>query len=150
MIAGVGIKLLKKHSDHRGYFMELLREDDEIFGGFGQWSESKMATGVNKAWHIHTIQTDYWRVPIGLVRAVLCDLRVDSSSYRKVDEYLLGDDQDPKILRIPPGVAHGCKVLQGPALLTYITSHVYNPEDEGRMSYDYSLIGYDWLTEEIK
>jgi dTDP-4-dehydrorhamnose 3,5-epimerase len=120
MIAGVEIKLLEKRVDPRGYFMELIREDDVFFDG------------------------DYWRVPVGLVRAVLCDLRPDSSSYRQIDEYLLGDDQEPRILRIPPGVAHGCKVLQGPALLTYVTSHVYNPADEGRIAYDDEQIGYDW------
>jgi dTDP-4-dehydrorhamnose 3,5-epimerase len=150
MINGVEIKMLSKHTDPRGYFMELIRKDDAFFRGFGQWSESKMVTGTIKAWHIHQIQVDYWRVPVGLVRAVLCDLRPDSSTYRLIDEYLLGDDQEPRILRIPPGVAHGCKVLQGPALLTYVTSHTYNPEDEGRIAYDDEQIGYDWVTEVIK
>jgi dTDP-4-dehydrorhamnose 3,5-epimerase len=150
MIEGIEIKRLAKHTDFRGYFMELIRADDDIFSAFGQWSESKMATGVIKAWHIHQIQTDYWRVPVGLVRAVLCDLRPESPTYRQIDEYLLGDDREPIILKIPPGVAHGCKVLQGPALLTYVTSHIYNSDDEGRIAHDDKQIGYDWLTEEIK
>ncbi|MBU0769509.1 MAG: dTDP-4-dehydrorhamnose 3,5-epimerase family protein, partial [Proteobacteria bacterium] len=48
-------------------------------------------------------------------------------------------------LRIPPGVAHGCKCISGPANLFYITSDVYDPADEGRIPYDDPAIGYDWL-----
>ncbi len=150
MIKGVKIKRLKKHTDDRGYFMELLRTDDPMFSQFGQWSLSKMATGVIKAWHIHRIQTDYWFVPIGVVRAVLYDMREDTVSAGDINEFMLGDDQEPIVLTIPPGVAHGCKVLQGPAMLSYMTTHVYDPTDEGRVSFNDEVIGYDWLTEAIK
>ena len=38
---------------------------------------------------------------------------------------------------IPPGVAHGYKVVgPGEALLVYLTDRFYNPEDEGRIAYD--------------
>ncbi len=151
MINGVQIKRLEKYPDARGYFVENLRANDQVFGGkFGQWSESLMYTGVIKAWHIHEIQTDYWRAPVGVIRAVLCDMREDSSTHGVIDEYLLGTDYDPLLIKIPPGVAHGCKVLQGPALLSYITSHSYNPNDEGRIPFDSERIDYDWLVEEIK
>ncbi len=151
MINDVEIKQLTGHIDPRGgSFMELLGEDDLFFDGFGQWSESRMVTGTIKAWHLHNFQTDYWRVPVGVVRAVLCDMREDSSTYLQIEEYLLGDGQGSIILKIPPGVAHGCKALQGPALLTYVTSHIYNPDDEKRIAFDDSTIGYDWLTEVIK
>jgi dTDP-4-dehydrorhamnose 3,5-epimerase len=41
-------------------------------------------------------------------------------------------------------VAHGYKVLNGPAHLLYITSRVYDPNDEGRLPHDDARIGYDW------
>ena len=63
-------------------------------------------------------------------------------------EYILGLPDDPFILKIPPGVAHGCKVLQGPATLSYITSKTYNPDDEGRIPHD--ALGYNWHKVEIK
>jgi dTDP-4-dehydrorhamnose 3,5-epimerase len=150
MIKDVKIKKLIQHHDGRGWFCENIRETDEFFPKFGQWSDSLMYTGVIKAWHIHSVQTDYWRVPVGVIRAVLCDMRLESKTYLQVSEYLMGDGQAPIILKIPPGVAHSCKVLQGPALLSYITSHIYNPDDEGRIAYDDDIIGYDWLSEEIK
>jgi len=45
-------------------------------------------------------------------------------------------------LKIPPGVAHGCRTLELTHLL-YITPHVYDPEDEGRIPHDDQSIGYD-------
>lgn len=150
MISGVQLKRLIKHADERGYFMELIRARDPFFDGFGQWSETIAYQGVIKAWHIHQQQTDYWRVPFGVIKAVLCDRRGDSGTYNQISEYILGDCQEAVILKIPPGVAHGYKVLQGPAILIYITNQIYNPDDEGRISYDDAAIGYDWLGEDIR
>ncbi len=150
MINGVELKQLIRHNDGRGWFTENIREHDQFFGGFGQWSDSLMWTGVIKAWHIHKIQYDYWRVPVGVIRAVLCDMRSSSSTHKQIDEYVMGTGYDAFIIKIPPGVAHGLKVLQGPALLSYVTSHMYNPSDEGRIPFDSERIDYNWLTEEIK
>ena len=142
MIEGVTLKPLITHSDERGYFRELIRVTDAFFlDGFGQWSESLMYQDVIKAWHVHMIQTDFWYVSSGVIKAVLCDRRSDYPGYNEIAEFIL--DNQAGILRIPPGVAHGCKVLQGPAMLMYITSKVYNPEDEGRIAYD--TLDYDWL-----
>jgi dTDP-4-dehydrorhamnose 3,5-epimerase len=59
----------------------------------------------------------------------------------------MGDDLPPTLLKIPAGVAHGCKVLgEEPAHLFYVTSLTYNPDEEGRISYDDTNIGYDWLS----
>jgi dTDP-4-dehydrorhamnose 3,5-epimerase len=46
-------------------------------------------------------------------------------------------------LKIPPGVAHGCRALERTHLL-YVTSSVYAPDDEGRIPHDDPAIGYDW------
>jgi dTDP-4-dehydrorhamnose 3,5-epimerase len=56
----------------------------------------------------------------------------------------MGDHQEARVLRIPPGVAHGCRCLSGPANLFYITSRLYDPADEGRIPHDDPTIGYDW------
>jgi len=146
MIDGVMIKELKTYPDERGYFREIIRRTDEIFKeGFGQWSISQMYAGVVKAWHIHKKQTDWWYVQSGLIKVALYDTRPDSPTHGQLQEILMGDNQLPIVLKIPPGVAHGCKCINGPALLFYITSNVYDPGDEGRIFYDDPTIGYDWL-----
>ena len=146
MIEGTVLEDLVTHTDERGFFREIIRVTDEFFAeGFGQWSHSLMYPGVIKAWHIHKKQIDWWYVCTGLLKVALHDTRPDSPSYRETMEFLMGDDQPARLVRIPPGVAHGCKCLSGPANLFYVTSSVYDPDDEGRIAYDDPEIGYDWL-----
>jgi dTDP-4-dehydrorhamnose 3,5-epimerase len=145
MIQGVELKSLATHADERGFFRELVRVNDPIFEeGFGQWSHTKTYAGAAKAWHVHRRQTDWWYVAIGIIRVALYDTRADSPTHSRLEEFLMGEEQGPQLLKIPPGVAHGYRVLEGPAHLFYITSRVYDPSDEGRIPHDDPTIGYDW------
>lgn len=159
MIPGVEVIELTTHIDDRGYFREILKSSQ--LPKFGQWSMSYMHTGVIKAFHCHRTQFDYWLCVSGVIKAVVYDLRPfifslefpNLSKYQwgkanEFSEFILGDNQPPKVLVIPPGVAHGLKVLQGPAVLMYITSEMYDPADEGRIPHD--ALGYDWFKQEIK
>lgn len=146
LIQDVELKPLITHQDERGWFREVLRITDPIIQeGFGQLSWTLMHQGICKAFHWHKLQVDWWLVPAGVIKAVLHDLREESATYQVTNEFLMGQDYDPMILKIPPGVAHGLKVIQGPAHLFYVTSRVYDPKDEGRIPYDDEAIGYDWL-----
>ncbi|GAC1464533.1 MAG: dTDP-4-dehydrorhamnose 3,5-epimerase family protein [Gemmatimonadaceae bacterium] len=141
MIAGVEVKELTTHSDERGFFREVVRESDGFFDHFGQWSHSQMHPGTAKAWHIHRKQTDWWYV-IGSIKVALYDTREGSPTHGTLMEFLMGDGH-PSCVKIPPGVAHGCRALETSHVL-YITSAVYDPEDEGRIAHDDAKIGYDW------
>ena len=103
-----------------------------------------MFDNVIKAWHYHEIQTDWWYVVSGVLRVGLCDLREESGTYKHTMDFLMGDLQPARVLKIPPGVAHGCKTVQGPVHLFYLTSHVYNPDDEIRIPHDDPEIDFDW------
>jgi len=145
MIDGVVIKELKTYPDERGFFREIIRATDGFFSeGFGQFSHSLMYPGVAKAWHIHKTQVDWWYVPEGNLKVGLHDLRENSPTKGQTQEVFMGENYGAKVLKIPPGVAHGCKVLGGVTHLFYITSKVYDPDEEGRISYNDSKIGYDW------
>lgn len=146
MISGVMQKKLIRRTDERGFFVELIRNTDPFFlEGFAQLSHSFMRGGIVKAWHIHKTQVDWWYAVGGVIQAVLCDLRDGSPTYKKIDEFLLGKSGEDFILKIPAGVAHGCKILEGPADLIYITSVIYTREEEGRIPYNDPDIGYDWV-----
>ncbi len=145
MIEGVVFKPLVTHSDERGFFRELIRASDDFFSEFGQWSHSRMNAGVIKAWHLHQLQTDWWYVASGVLKVALYDTRKNSPTCGQVVDFLMGDDQPAQVLSIPPGVAHGCKCLSGPAHLFYLTSRIYDPKDEGRIPHDEAAIGYNWL-----
>ena len=145
MIEGVKFKELETFVDNRGFFREVIRCTDDFFSeGFGQWSHSLMFDGVTKAWHYHRIQTDWWYVCNGVLRVGLCDMRQDSPTYKKTMDLLMGDLQSAQVIKIPPGVAHGCQTVQGPVNLFYVTSHVYNPDDEIRIPYNDPGIDFDW------
>lgn len=151
MIAGVILKELKSHRDDRGFFREIIRFTDPFFTGerFAQWSHSKMQHNVVKAWHYHHIQIDWWYVPIGAVETVLYDNREESPTFKKKMIFKMGDSTAldgarELCVKIPPGVLHGCKVLTNEAHLFYITSEVYNPNEEGRFPYNSAFVGHDW------
>lgn len=146
MIDGVVIKELSTYPDERGFFREIIRVSDDFFGeGFGQFSHSLMYPGVGKAWHIHKTQVDWWYVPVGNLRLVMSDRRKDSQTYGELMEVFMGENYPAKCVKIPPGVAHGCKVLGGVTHLLYITSKTYDPLEEGRIDHDDPEIGFDWL-----
>ena len=146
MIAGVLTKKLIRHPDERGFFEEIIRVSDPFFEeGFGQLSHSHMIEGVVKAWHVHKVQIDWWYVMKGTVRVALYDTRPDSKTFKEIQEFVVGDDKEIMVIKIPAGVAHGCKVLTGPADLVYVTSSVYSKDEEGRIAFDDATIGYDWV-----
>src|SRR5258708_20213991 len=100
-----------------------------------------MYPGVAKAWHIHQKQTDWWYV-MGSLKVALYDTREDSPTRGKLMEFLMGD-RNPSCLKIPPGVAHGCRALERSHVL-YITSSVYAPDDAARIPPDAPTIRYHW------
>ena len=149
-IEGVVLKELTTHADARGFFREIIRVTDDYFeAGFGQWSHSIVYTGAVKAWHLHHIQDDYWYVPVGVLQVALHDMRQESPTYKQTMEFTLGEHQAGYMLKIPPGVAHGCRAIQGPVHMFYITSHTYDPDDEIRIPHDDPEIGFDWTKQAI-
>ena len=148
MIEGVKVKRLLRHPDDRGFFQEILRDDDGLLERFGQASMSKTYPGVIKAFHYHEYQDDLWFFPVGNAQVVLYDLREDSSTYKGTDVLYMGED-NPILVLIPKGVAHGYRVLgDREAVIIYFTTLSYNREnpDEKRLPYDDPLIGFDWRT----
>jgi dTDP-4-dehydrorhamnose 3,5-epimerase len=144
-IRDVAVKTLVRHQDERGFFQEIIRASDAFFGeGFAQWSLSRMHPGVIKAWHYHQKQVDWWFVPKGNLKAVLYDRRPESPTFGVTQEFLMGEAYEPFVLRIPPGVLHGCRVIGEETELFYITSEEYDGSDEFRVDHDDPEIGYDW------
>lgn len=148
-IAGVVVKQQKTFPDDRGFFREVFRSNESIFenGKFSQWSHSKMTKGVVKAWHFHHRQTDWWYLAMGTAEIVLYDNREESPTYKSKMVFVLGEDselEESYVVRIPPGVLHGLKVLSDTAHLFYVTSENYDPEDEGRIPYNSPEVPHEW------
>lgn len=151
LIAGVRLDRLLVHPDDRGYFLELQRFGRGLAAEFpaasSQISAALSYAGTIKAFHYHLHQTDCWNPIRGLLQVALVDLRLGSVTFGLRNTMYLGPLRPWQVL-IPPGVAHGYKVV-GPeeAMLVYMTDRFYNPEDEGRIPYDDASINYDWETQ---
>ena len=149
MIQGVEVKRLTRHADERGYLMELLRSDDEIFNKFGQCYVSMNYPNVIRAWHWHQKQDDHFVVVKGMIRVGLYDMRESSPTRGEVNEFYLGENNNI-VLKIPVGVAHGYKTVGvEPSLLVNFPSEVYNREepDEQRLPWDTDQIPFNWEIE---
>jgi len=146
MIKDVKVKVLKANADERGFLMELLRADEEIFQKFGQCYVALNYPGVVRAWHYHRIQTDFFVVVKGMTKVVLYDMREDSPTKGTVEEYFLGDNSRI-MLSIPPNVMHGYKTIGvEPSLLINFPTEPYNREspDEYRLEWNSKEVPYDW------
>jgi dTDP-4-dehydrorhamnose 3,5-epimerase len=145
-IEGVVIKPLVRHCDERGFFMEVLRDDDELLERFGQTSFTMAYPGVIKAFHWHEKQWDLWFMCMGEARVTLYDLRPESPTFHVIEEIFAGE-REPMLIVIPPKVAHGYQVVGNrPAFLFYHTTESYNraDPDEGRIPYDDPDIAFPW------
>lgn len=148
-IEGVVVKPLIRHPDDRGYFEEILRDDDNLLRRFGQASVSMSYPGVVKAFHYHERQDDLWFFPVGSAQVVLYDAR-ESSLTRGVTQVLYPGQDNPLLIVIPVGVVHGYRVLgQQPLMIVYFTteSYIAGHPDEKRIPWDDPTIGFDWTTQ---
>jgi dTDP-4-dehydrorhamnose 3,5-epimerase len=148
LIAGVSVRRLALWPDDRGWFLEVARVGQGEVAGFEpsatQVSSALSYPGTIKAFHYHRHQTDYWVPVAGMLQVALVDLRRGSETWGVKNTLYVGALR-PWGLSIPPGVGHGYKVIGAePAVLVYVTSRLYNPEDEGRIRYDDPAIAYDW------
>ena len=144
MIEGVKIKHLDTHTDERGFFREVFRFSEEFENiSVGQLSHSLVNEMVIKAWHGHKIQSQWNYVVTGLMKVVLYDNRIGPTNGETID-FLVGDGLDPMAYFFPPGVLHGYKCLKGPMQIIYVTSGIYNLEDEIRMTNENLAIDFNW------
>jgi dTDP-4-dehydrorhamnose 3,5-epimerase len=150
-IEGVSVQSIRRFVEDGGSMTELSRfagGSPDPFPEFAlaQINYSTLQPGVLKAFHVHHRQTDIWFVPPeDRVLLVLVDVRAGSPTEKTVTKMVLGDGQST-LVRIPPGVAHGCRNLgAATARIVYMTDLRFSadPEatDEGRLPWD--LVGAD-------
>ncbi len=148
LIPGVKVFPVPLWPDDRGYFLEVARLGQgpvaEFPAATTQVSTALSYPGTIKAFHIHKHQTDCWLAAAGMFQVALVDLREGSSTYGLRNTLYVGTLRPWQII-IPPGVAHGYKVIGGdPGVLVYLTNRLYDPSDEGRIPHNDPAINYDW------
>ncbi len=151
LIAGARVQPHPLWPDDRGYFLEVVRMGQGLAARFPPESTQVSAAlsypQTIKAFHYHVRQTDLWAPAKGMFQVALADLRDGSPTFGVRNTFYVGELRPWRIL-IPPGVAHGYKVVgREPAMLVYVTDKHYDPADEGRIPHDHEALAYDWETQ---
>jgi dTDP-4-dehydrorhamnose 3,5-epimerase len=146
MIEGVATQQLKLAADERGWLMEVLRSDWELFEEFAQAYITAAYPQVVKAWHMHEKQKDNIACVKGMIRLVLFDDRERSKTRGEINEFVIGE-KNPMLVKIPPDVWHGFKnVGDETAIVMNLPTNLYDYKkpDEQRLPPDTMKIPYDW------
>ena len=148
MIDRVKITPLKKIADERGTVLHMLKRTDPVFDRFGEIYFSSVYPGVIKGWHMHKVMTLNYTVIVGMIKLVLYDGRKSSSTFGRIDELFIGED-NYVLVTIPPRIWNGFKGIgTEQAIVANCTTHPYDPEEIVRKDPYDSAIVYDWSLKE--
>lgn len=130
-----------QYCDDRGWsLMNLL---DGAMSREGQINYSVQYPGIVKAWHRHDLQTDFWCVLRGHLKAGV--FREEDGAMWSI---VFGEKR-PGVLVIPPPLWHGAATVgSSEASLLYYVTKAFDPEnpDEHRRPWD-SVDGFSWAAE---
>jgi len=121
------------HGDHRGAFTELFRQAWIQTPEPVQWNAVRSVPHTLRGVHVHLRHADYLTAPLGRAIVAMKDLR-QASPTRGHEARVVLEPAAPKLLYIPPGVAHGF-YFPIESLHVYAVSEYFNRDDE---------LGYAW------
>jgi dTDP-4-dehydrorhamnose 3,5-epimerase len=142
MLLGITVKPIKRLSDERGSFAEVMRVDwKDLFAEdvLSQANLSVTYPGIIRAWHRHLKgQTDYFLCLKGAIKICGFDEKTG-----ELDE-IVSTGAEPQLVRMPGFYWHGFKALGNePAMLLYFTTNLYDcasPDEERRQWNDATLV----------
>lgn len=153
-LPGVIVFEPKVFGDKRGFFLETFRadvlQDAGINAQFVQDNHSRSSKGVLRGLHYQMNQTQgkLVRVATGAVFDVAVDVRHGSPTFGQWYGAQL-DEDNMRMMYVPPGYAHGFVVLSDTTDFIYKCTNYYHPESEQGIAWDDPDIGIGWPVTEI-
>jgi len=151
-LPGVLILEPRVFGDARGFFLESYNEkvmaELGIRGPFVQDNHSYSGRNVLRGLHyqISHAQGKLVRVAAGEILDVAVDLRRSSPTLGKWQSTVLSGENF-RMLWIPPGFAHGFRVLSEGAHVLYKATDFYHPECERTLAWNDPDVNIDWQLE---
>ncbi|MEH6639369.1 MAG: dTDP-4-dehydrorhamnose 3,5-epimerase [Porticoccaceae bacterium] len=139
----------KIFNDKRGFFLETFREDRlqevGIKESFVQDNQSRSGRGVIRGLHYQLTQPQgkLVRVARGEVFDVAVDIRVGSPTFGQWYGSIL-NEENMRMMYVPPGFAHGFLVLSEVADFIYKCTNYYHPQSEQGILWNDPEIGVEW------
>lgn len=136
--------------DGRGFFMEFYKRSEFAAHGiaeaFVQANQSRSAGGILRGLHYQkrpAAQGKLVRAVFGRVFDVAVDLRRGAPSYGRWVGFTLSGD-DPTMIYIPAGFAHGFCVVSEEAEVMYMTTEEYSPTHEAGVIWNDPELAIAW------
>ncbi|MBC8421576.1 dTDP-4-dehydrorhamnose 3,5-epimerase [bacterium] len=154
-LPGVMVFEPNRFGDNRGFFLETYREDvfkqAGITARFVQDNHSRSTKGVLRGLHYQLMQPQgkLVRVATGSVFDVAVDVRSGSPTFGNWFGTTL-DDENTRMMYVPPGFAHGFVVLSETADFIYKCTDYYHPESEQGILWNDSNIGIEWPIADVQ
>ena len=146
-IEGVHMHEVRHVPRDHGIITEIFRPEWDPTGlPVAQIYQSRLYPGAIGAWSCHMKNVDRLFINQGNVKLVLFDGRENSPTFRRINEYHVGDAR-PAMMVIPIGVWHGLQNLgAADALMLNFPTRSYNYEDPDhyRLPFDTPEIPYSW------
>lgn len=135
-------------SDSRGSFVKTLHkgmlEKNGLESDFAESFYSLNNKGVIRGMHFQTPPDDHAKIVYctqGKLMDVILDIRKNSPTYGKYINIELSADNF-KGVYLPKGTAHGFCTLEDNTCMTYLTTTVHSPTNDGGIAYN--SFGYEW------
>lgn len=152
-----GLKLIKPfiNEDNRGNFTKyydkkVYDKNGIVFESVYEAFDSVSKRGVIRGLHFQTQnpQAKLVRVPHGMIRDVVVDLRKNSATYGKYHTEIISSDNE-KILYVPRGFAHGFICLSDISIVSYLCDREYSPESDGGILWNDKKLNINWNLSEF-
>ena len=146
LIDGVEIKKLKKiitydlHKKENGWLIDVLRDSDAIKKDSNKFSQIYVTTaypGMVKGFHWHKKKVDLFCVIAGTAKLILIDDRENSPTKGTLNEFVMGEEGEYVVVRVPPYVKHAFKnVGKNIAYIINYMTPAFDPEDPDNYHWD--------------
>jgi dTDP-4-dehydrorhamnose 3,5-epimerase len=147
-IDGVYVIHLNKMNDNRGSFTKMFNED--FFTSNGLRTDLKESyfsvsnKNVIRGMHFQSPPAEHTKLVFlnrGSILDVVLDIRKSSATFGQCFSTSIFEN-DPKLIYIPAGCAHGFLSLEDNSIVSYLQTSVYNKDCDLGIRYD--SFGFDW------